>query len=403
MPWGFYTASGVLKSGEYLGSEFEAGTIVDWAGTTLPVGWLFCDGAAVSRTTYSKLFNIVGTAYGSGDGSTTFNVPNATGKIIYATPGLKTGPSTTLTVIDTQTFTSSTLYSMPVAAKIVAVEWVGAGGGGGGGSRTTALSNANNASYATGGGGGGSGPAGLFLIKAGDYGFTGNVTITIGAGGAGGAALASNETAGTGASATSGSNGGYSRIGNLILGFGYGGTGGYAVYNSSTYIFTGSTVAGGSVLNFAGSFAVANAAGAATAAFTNANQGIAGLPGNRGWIAGGGGGSGASWIGNGGLVSGGDGGFRGTSSTENIYSPTTGVQQTGLGAKGGTSISRAGAAGFSGNGGGGGAGGDSSAAGAGGAGGSPGGGGGGGGAAVNNTAGAGGAGANGQIKIWVYG
>lgn len=41
-----------------------------------PPNYLLCDGAAVSRTTYAKLFSVIGTAYGSGDGSTTFNVPN---------------------------------------------------------------------------------------------------------------------------------------------------------------------------------------------------------------------------------------------------------------------------------------------------------------------------------------
>jgi microcystin-dependent protein len=89
MPWGFYTASGALKNAEYIGSEFGLGTIVDFAGTAAPLGWLFCDGSAVSRTTYAGLFVVVGTAYGTGDGSTTFNLPNATGKIIYAVQGLK--------------------------------------------------------------------------------------------------------------------------------------------------------------------------------------------------------------------------------------------------------------------------------------------------------------------------
>ena len=44
--------------------------------TTVPTGYLACDGAAVSRTTYAGLFDILGTAHGAGDGSTTFNVPD---------------------------------------------------------------------------------------------------------------------------------------------------------------------------------------------------------------------------------------------------------------------------------------------------------------------------------------
>jgi microcystin-dependent protein len=44
--------------------------------TTAPTGWLFCNGAAVSRATFSALFSVLGTTYGSGDGSTTFNIPD---------------------------------------------------------------------------------------------------------------------------------------------------------------------------------------------------------------------------------------------------------------------------------------------------------------------------------------
>ena len=51
-------------------------TIVPWSDSSVPSGFLECDGAAVSRTTYSALFAIVGTTYGVGDGSSTFNVPN---------------------------------------------------------------------------------------------------------------------------------------------------------------------------------------------------------------------------------------------------------------------------------------------------------------------------------------
>ena len=52
------------------------GTVLPFAGTTIPDGYLACNGAAVSRTTYKKLFDVIGTTYGSGDGSTTFNLPN---------------------------------------------------------------------------------------------------------------------------------------------------------------------------------------------------------------------------------------------------------------------------------------------------------------------------------------
>lgn len=57
------------------------GTIMTYAGNTAPSGFKICDGSAISRTTYASLFNIIGTSFGSGDGSTTFNLPNLKGKI----------------------------------------------------------------------------------------------------------------------------------------------------------------------------------------------------------------------------------------------------------------------------------------------------------------------------------
>ena len=52
---------------------------------TVPEGWLQCNGAAVSRTTYAALFAVIGTKYGSGNGSTTFNLPNLHHKFIEGT------------------------------------------------------------------------------------------------------------------------------------------------------------------------------------------------------------------------------------------------------------------------------------------------------------------------------
>lgn len=58
------------------------GMIVGFAGSTAPTGWLLCQGQAVSRTTYAKLFAVIGTTFGSGDGSTTFNLPDARGRVL---------------------------------------------------------------------------------------------------------------------------------------------------------------------------------------------------------------------------------------------------------------------------------------------------------------------------------
>jgi microcystin-dependent protein len=56
-----------------------SGSIVAFGGSSAPSGWLLCNGEAVSRTTYANLFAAIGTTYGDGDGSTTFNLPNAQG------------------------------------------------------------------------------------------------------------------------------------------------------------------------------------------------------------------------------------------------------------------------------------------------------------------------------------
>jgi microcystin-dependent protein len=58
-----------------------AGCVMPFAGTTPPDGWLLCYGQAVSRTGYSDLFAAIGTTYGAGDGSTTFNLPDLRGRV----------------------------------------------------------------------------------------------------------------------------------------------------------------------------------------------------------------------------------------------------------------------------------------------------------------------------------
>jgi microcystin-dependent protein len=61
--------------------SMPSGSITQFAGSTAPTGWLSCDGANISRTTYAALFAIIGTTYGAGDGSTTFGLPNMKGRI----------------------------------------------------------------------------------------------------------------------------------------------------------------------------------------------------------------------------------------------------------------------------------------------------------------------------------
>jgi microcystin-dependent protein len=77
----------IVQSGTTLEATVEllkqtlipAGFFGDFAGTTAPAGWLACDGSAVSRTTYAALFSAIGTTWGAGDGSTTFNLPDRRG------------------------------------------------------------------------------------------------------------------------------------------------------------------------------------------------------------------------------------------------------------------------------------------------------------------------------------
>ena len=57
------------------------GTITPWSQSTAPTGFLECAGAAFSRSTYAALFAVIGTTYGAGDGSTTFNLPDLTDKV----------------------------------------------------------------------------------------------------------------------------------------------------------------------------------------------------------------------------------------------------------------------------------------------------------------------------------
>ena len=94
---GFETDTGRLKVGDgatawnvlayfvpdsgLVPSTPPTGSITMFAGSSAPSGWLICDGTELSRETYSSLFSIVGTIYGSGNNTTTFNLPNLKGKV----------------------------------------------------------------------------------------------------------------------------------------------------------------------------------------------------------------------------------------------------------------------------------------------------------------------------------
>ena len=67
--------------GEATTTEMPTGSVITWVGapSSRPTGWLNCNGGAVSRTTYADLFAVIGTYFGAGDGSTTFNMPDFRG------------------------------------------------------------------------------------------------------------------------------------------------------------------------------------------------------------------------------------------------------------------------------------------------------------------------------------
>jgi microcystin-dependent protein len=79
-----YTAPGAedstVVSRNYVDGT-NVGMIVPYAGPNIPAGWIWCSGDAYSRTTYWRLWNVIGTNYGGGDGVNTFNVPNMLGRI----------------------------------------------------------------------------------------------------------------------------------------------------------------------------------------------------------------------------------------------------------------------------------------------------------------------------------
>lgn len=68
---------GTLTANNLLGNgAIPIGTIILYGGSTAPTGFFLCDGTAKNRTTYAALFAVIGTSFGNGDGTATFNIPN---------------------------------------------------------------------------------------------------------------------------------------------------------------------------------------------------------------------------------------------------------------------------------------------------------------------------------------
>jgi microcystin-dependent protein len=75
------------------GTGAPTGSIQAFAGptTAIPVGWLLCDGSAVSRVDYGALYGVISTYWGSGDGTTTFNIPSLANRFLVGTGTLALG------------------------------------------------------------------------------------------------------------------------------------------------------------------------------------------------------------------------------------------------------------------------------------------------------------------------
>ncbi len=70
-----------IAIGGVSGDTLPVGSVIPWSSNNIPSNYLLCDGSAVSRTEYALLFSVIGTTYGNGNGSTTFNLPNLKGRV----------------------------------------------------------------------------------------------------------------------------------------------------------------------------------------------------------------------------------------------------------------------------------------------------------------------------------
>lgn len=123
-----------------LANGVPAGGLTMWPTSSAPSGWLLCNGATVSRTTYATLFGVIGTTFGAGDGSTTFTLPDyrsrmpigASGSYALASTG---GSADAVVVSHTHTATSTSAVTDPghthsgvASPNSPFINWVGTGG-----------------------------------------------------------------------------------------------------------------------------------------------------------------------------------------------------------------------------------------------------------------------------------
>ena len=113
--WGGYLNSNLSNQDAQLKTISDAasaaapmvGEIRIWSTSTAPTKWLFLRGQAVSRATYANLFAVIGTTYGSGDGSTTFNLPDAGGRTVAGQEAVATRLTSAVSGVDGATLGSA--------------------------------------------------------------------------------------------------------------------------------------------------------------------------------------------------------------------------------------------------------------------------------------------------------
>lgn len=99
------------KFAQTLPGGLPCGSVITWSGATAPPNWLLCDGTAVSRRTYASLFGVIGTTYGAGDGSTTFNLPDLRGRVPVGKNGGTFGSLGSTGGAETHTLTTAQMPS----------------------------------------------------------------------------------------------------------------------------------------------------------------------------------------------------------------------------------------------------------------------------------------------------
>jgi microcystin-dependent protein len=114
----------------YLHDLIVPGLVLPFGGNTSPNGWLLCHGQAVSRNDFAGLFEVVGTTFGIGDGSTTFNVPDLRGRVAAGKDNMGGTAANRLNVSTTGNTTnaSATVSGIPSTASLaIGMKVVGAG------------------------------------------------------------------------------------------------------------------------------------------------------------------------------------------------------------------------------------------------------------------------------------